>query len=69
MQEVNGFNKGTESNDTISVPQFDSVDPDDPANTRDPDYQFYITYDFYNINNPLYHRKNLYGFDQGKKSF
>ncbi|XP_033225671.1 laccase-1 [Belonocnema kinseyi] len=66
VMEVNGFNKGTES-DTISVPMFDSLQPDDPANTREPDYQFYVTYDFYNINNPLYHRKNLYAFDKVKR--
>lgn len=57
---------GTETNDTISIPLFDSMDPDDESNIKEPDYQFYITYDFYNASNPVYHRKNLYDFHQGK---
>lgn len=67
VTEINGFNMGTETNDTISIPLFDSMDPDDESNIKEPDYQFYITYDFYNASNPVYHRKNLYDFHQVKK--
>lgn len=42
------------------------MDPDDASNSREPDYQFYVKYDFYGKDNPSFHRKNLYGFHQGK---
>jgi hypothetical protein len=41
------------------------MDSDDTSNTREPDYQFYVSYDFYKKDNPHFHRKKLYGFHQG----
>lgn len=43
-----------------------SLDPDSEANTKEPDYKFYISYDFYAKDNDKFHRKGLYGFHQGK---
>ncbi|XP_046614059.1 laccase-1-like [Neodiprion virginianus] len=60
--QVNALNQGMENNATISIPLLYSLDPDDEANTKDPDYQFYISYDFYAKDNPHFHRKDLYGF-------
>jgi len=48
------------------MPMLNAMDNDDVSNTREPDYQFYISYDFYGKDNPHFHRKNLYGFHQGK---
>lgn len=48
------------------MPLLNAMDDDDTSNTKEPDYQFYITYDFYGMDNPHFHRKNLYGFHQGK---
>ncbi|XP_011645340.1 laccase-1-like isoform X2 [Pogonomyrmex barbatus] len=64
--QVNALNEGTESNNSISIPLLNAMDDDDASNTRKPDYQFYISYDFYGKDNPNFHRKNLYGFQQAK---
>ncbi|XP_018402155.1 PREDICTED: laccase-4-like [Cyphomyrmex costatus] len=65
--QVNALNEGTESNNSISMPMLDAMDDDDVSNTRNPDYQFYISYDFYKKDNPYFHRKNLYDFRQVKQ--
>ncbi|KAL6260451.1 hypothetical protein P5V15_007976 [Pogonomyrmex californicus] len=64
--QVNALNEGTESNNSISIPLLNAMDDDDASNTGKPDYQFYISYDFYGKDNPNFHRKNLYGFQQAK---
>lgn len=66
FQQVNALNEGTESNNSISIPMLTAMDDDDVSNTKEPDYQFYISYDFYSRDNPHFHRKDLYGFHQGK---
>lgn len=48
------------------MPMLNAMDGDDISNTREPDYQFYISYDFYEKDNPYFHRKDLYSFRQGK---
>ncbi|XP_015589578.1 L-ascorbate oxidase isoform X2 [Cephus cinctus] len=62
--QVNALNQGTETNTSVSMPLLAAMDPNDESNTREPDQQFYISYDFYNKDNPHFHRKNLYGFHQ-----
>ncbi|KAJ8669742.1 hypothetical protein QAD02_001001 [Eretmocerus hayati] len=64
--QINALNKGTEDESILSVPSLKALDNDTEANTRDPDYQFYISYDFYAKDNHDYHRKKLYGYDQVK---
>ncbi|XP_063981169.1 uncharacterized protein LOC135164602 isoform X2 [Diachasmimorpha longicaudata] len=61
---VNALNKGTESTDIISIPLLKSVDPDDEGNLVEPDYQFYLAYDFYDKNNPHFNPKNIYSSHQ-----
>ncbi|XP_015121329.1 laccase-1 [Diachasma alloeum] len=63
---VNALNKGTESNDTISIPLLKTLELDNEENLLKPDYQFYLAYDFYGKNNPHFNRKNMYGFHQVK---
>lgn len=66
MQQINALNKGTETKEILSIPNLEALDKDDAANTKEPDYQFYISYDFYAKDNADFHRKDLYGFHQGK---
>lgn len=42
-----------------------AMDKNDESNTKEPDYQFYVSYDFYKKDNPHFQRSKLYGFDQG----
>ncbi|XP_011688158.1 PREDICTED: laccase-1-like isoform X2 [Wasmannia auropunctata] len=65
--QVNALNEGTESNNSISMPLLNAMDNDDASNIREPDYQFYISYDFYAKDNPHFHRKDLYGYHQVKQ--
>lgn len=48
------------------MPMLNAMVEDSDSNTREPDYQFYISYDFYSKNNPKFHRKGLYDIDKGK---
>lgn len=41
------------------------MDKNDKSNIAHPDYQFYVSYDFYKKDNPHFHRGKLYGFNQG----
>ncbi|XP_046822768.1 laccase-1-like [Vespa crabro] len=62
--QVNTLNKGTESNNTISIASLNAMDKNDKTSIREPDYQFYVSYDFYPKNNPDFHRDDLYDFYQ-----
>ncbi|XP_029167358.1 laccase-1-like isoform X1 [Nylanderia fulva] len=64
--QVNALNEGTETNSSISIPMLIAMDDDDASNTKEPDYQFYISYDLYQKDNPHFHRKGLYGYWQVK---
>lgn len=66
LQQINSLNKGTETEEILSIPNLDALDRNSVANTRKPDYQFFISYDFYAKDNADFHRKNLYGYNQGK---
>ncbi|CAK9821202.1 LCC4 [Anthophora plagiata] len=63
---VNALNEGTETNKSLSIPLLKAMDKNDKSNTVNPDYQFYVSYDFYKKDNPHFHRGYLYGFDQVK---
>ncbi|XP_008204291.1 L-ascorbate oxidase [Nasonia vitripennis] len=62
--QINALNKGTETKEILSIPNLEALDKNDAANTREPDHQFYISYDFYAKDNADFHRKDLYGFHQ-----
>lgn len=65
FQRINALNEGTETNNSISIPLLKAMDKNDKSNTVHPDYQFYVSYDFYKKDNPHFHRGKLYGFNQG----
>ncbi|XP_076766747.1 uncharacterized protein LOC143433334 [Xylocopa sonorina] len=65
-QRVNALNEGMETNGSISMPLLRAMDANDKSNTEEPDYQFYVSYDFYKKDNPHFHRANLYGFNEVK---
>lgn len=65
-QRINALNEGTETNKSISIPLLKAMDKNDKSNTAPPDYQFYVSYDFYKKDNPHFHRSNLYEFNQVK---
>ncbi|KAG6798781.1 laccase-1 [Apis mellifera caucasica] len=67
-QRINALNEGTETNNSISIPLLKAMDKNDKSNTADPDYQFYVSYDFYKKDNPHFHRGKLYGFNQVKNT-
>ncbi|XP_076296818.1 uncharacterized protein LOC143217023 [Lasioglossum baleicum] len=67
-ERINGLNEGTETNGSISVPMLRAMDENDQSNTLEPDYQFYVSYDFYKKDNPHFHRSRLYGFHQVNQS-
>lgn len=67
-QRINALNEGTETNNSISIPLLKAMDKNDKSNTVHPDYQFYVSYDFYKKDNPHFHRGKLYGFNQVKNT-
>jgi L-ascorbate oxidase len=69
LQEINTLNTGTESKDVLNIITLESLDKNDDSSTKDPDYKFFLAYDFYPVNNYDYHRENLYEFNQGKCNY
>ncbi|XP_011500453.1 PREDICTED: laccase-1-like [Ceratosolen solmsi marchali] len=67
VPEINPLNKGTETKDILSILSLEALDKNDQVNTMDPDYQFFVSYDFYMIDNYEFHRKHLYGYQQVKQ--
>ncbi|XP_015430718.1 PREDICTED: laccase-like [Dufourea novaeangliae] len=65
---LNALNEGTETNNSISVPLLRAMDENDKSNSIEPDYQFYVSYDFYKKDNPHFHPSNYYGFNQVKEA-
>nr|XP_012152944.1 PREDICTED: laccase-1-like isoform X2 [Megachile rotundata]XP_012152945.1 PREDICTED: laccase-1-like isoform X2 [Megachile rotundata] len=68
LPRVNALNEGTEKNESLSIPLLRAMDENDQSNVRPPDYQFYVSYDFYKKDNPHFHREKLYGFHQAKSN-
>ncbi|XP_017770706.1 PREDICTED: laccase-2-like isoform X2 [Nicrophorus vespilloides] len=61
--QLNSLNKGTEGNDSISVPQLHSLLDWDSSLKETADEQYYVGYDFYEIDNPHFHKFPEYGFN------
>ncbi|OXU25591.1 hypothetical protein TSAR_001264, partial [Trichomalopsis sarcophagae] len=59
---LNPHNSGTENPTAIGIPSLTSIAANDESLGRKPDHQFYITYDFYALDNYDFHRRHLYGF-------
>ncbi|KAH1012700.1 iron transport multicopper oxidase fetC isoform X1 [Dendroctonus ponderosae] len=55
-KQLNSLNKGTESNTShISIPDLSSIRKWDHRLKQKPDYQFFLAYDFYRIDNPHFY--------------
>ncbi|CAG9861310.1 unnamed protein product [Phyllotreta striolata] len=63
--ELDTVNVGTETKNKniIVLPELESVDDWDESLKEKPDYQFYISYDFYKVSHSDYYRIPYYGFD------
>lgn len=70
--QLNPLNKGVESskdNETITIPELRSItDYDASSLMGEPDEKFFISYDFYKMDTPMYHKKDVYGFYQVKEN-
>ncbi|XP_023248426.1 laccase-2-like [Copidosoma floridanum] len=65
IRELNPYNQGMETPGSYCIASLNSAEPDDLSISRDPDHQIYISYDFYEMDNDDYHRRDLYGYYQG----
>lgn len=64
---MNALNKGIGHEKSLSVAELNSIgDKQEPVFRGEPDFKFFVYYDFYPKDNPLFHVENLYGFQQGK---
>ncbi|PSN35389.1 hypothetical protein C0J52_17819 [Blattella germanica] len=64
--QVNSLNVGRGSENSLVIPELNATVDDDVSLKEKPDMTFYLSYDFYKIDNPHYHRAPFYGFNQGK---
>lgn len=67
LQQVNALNEGIENNGSIAMPKLVSLEPKDENTLKEkPDFVYFVSYDFYKIDNPHFHDPTLYSFN-GKK--
>lgn len=63
---LNSLNKGYGQNGTTTVAEMKSIEHrTNRIMKAEPDMKFFLSYDFYGKDNPLFHVGNLYGFNQG----
>lgn len=63
---MNSLNVGTGGTaGSLVIPELDAIADDDASLKEEPDFRFYLSYDFYEIDNPHYHRSPFYSFHQG----
>ncbi|XP_031333114.1 laccase-4-like isoform X2 [Photinus pyralis] len=61
--EINSLNTAPGKRNSVSIVELQSLDVDwDPCLKDVPDYKFFISYDFYKIDNPHFHKSGLYGY-------
>jgi FtsP/CotA-like multicopper oxidase with cupredoxin domain len=64
--QLNALNKGTGEKNSLSIAELNSVgDIQAELFRREPDFKFFVYYDFYPKDNPLFHDERYYGFQQG----
>lgn len=68
QQQINTLNAGRSQKGSLTVPELSSVELPFVDVRLKPvaDHQIYISYDFYPLDNPHYHKPKLYGFWEGK---
>lgn len=63
--QLNSLNKGSGEEDTKTMAEVNALDEDIPELLKpEPDYKFFIYYDFYEKDNPHFHLAGQYGFTQ-----
>lgn len=63
--QLNSLNKGSGEEDTKTMAEVNALDEDIPELLKpEPDYKFYVYYDFYEKDNPHFHLAGQYGFTQ-----
>ncbi len=68
FQQVNPVNIGSGNPNTKTVAELSSAKIwKDPALREEPDVNITLAFDFYPIDNDLFHKNGLYGFNQGTK--
>lgn len=69
QQQINTLNAGRLQEGSLTVPELSSMEnlETDPRLKPIADHQIYISYDFYPMDNPRYHKPKLYGFWEGKQ--
>lgn len=66
---MNALNEGIENNNSISMPKLVTLEQIDKDILKEkPDFIYFVSYDFYKMNNPHYHDASLYAFN-GKPMF
>lgn len=66
--QLNALNKGSGNINTVSIAEISSIKEDDPRlMMENPDYKFYVYYDFYGKDNSHFHVPGLYSFNQSIK--
>ncbi|KAI7815129.1 laccase [Rhyzopertha dominica] len=60
--QLNPLNKGSHTNGTVTVTELNSLESPDVTLKEVPDFQYYVEYDFYKLDNAHYHVPGLYGF-------
>ncbi|KAK5650033.1 hypothetical protein RI129_001062 [Pyrocoelia pectoralis] len=62
--QINALNKGPGHNSSLNIMEMQSLDAWDSSLKEIPDYQFVVSYDFYRINNPHFHKSGMYGYEE-----
>lgn len=66
---LNSLNRAHGERDSMTVAEVIAKNSTNFISKLEPDFKFYISYDFYALDNPLFHAPNIYGFNQGEKDF
>lgn len=66
---LNALNKGVGESDSLTVAQMMARNESNFITKAEADFKFYLSYDFYAKDNPLFHDPNFYGFNQGEREF
>lgn len=64
---LNALNRPFGQKDSVTVAEMKTAEVrENKIMKAEPDFKFFLSYDFYGKDNPLFHVPNLYGFNQGE---
>lgn len=66
---LNSLNTAHGEKDSMTVAETIAKSSTNLISKLEPDFKFYLGYDFYAVDNPLFHAQNIYGFNQGEDSY